>query len=283
VALAQAFIAVHWGEEFVSGHDKAGQPLRGVNALTSPAFCPQSKQPEFKHAAVRLERVELPWQLIGVAWLPADQVQAERERLRTLLAGFDYASCVPFGHEPQGRTGLRLRAAALAHPGDAVMEEVEAALGLDRGDRLRYVDSRRGQQRTIRFAAAPGEPAAAAALDAFMLAGDVQAEPWLHALLQDGAPARHFGHALLSGLATGPGAASPARSAQVCNCFDVSESAITSTLAQCHGSAEMRLAQLQRRLHCGTQCGSCLPALRALVQQPGHAPARGTEPSASVA
>lgn len=190
---------------------------------------------------------------------------------------------MPFGHEPQGRTGLLLRAAALAHPGDAVMQEVEAALALDAGDRLRYVDSRHGQQRTIRFAAAPGQPAAAAALEAFLLAGDVQAEHWLHALLQDGAPARHFGHALLCGLATGPRAASPARSAQVCNCFDISESAITSTLAQCHGGADDRLEQLQRRLHCGTQRGSCLPALRALVQLPNPAPTRSTESSASVA
>jgi len=31
-----------------------------------------SRQPELKHAAVRVEAAELPWALVGAAWLPAD-------------------------------------------------------------------------------------------------------------------------------------------------------------------------------------------------------------------
>ena len=53
---------------------------------------------------------------------------------------------------------------------------------------------------------------------------------------------------------------------QVCNCLDVTELEIAATLARCSGSIEVRLAQLQATLKCGTQCGSCLPALRRLVQ-----------------
>ncbi|MDE2399165.1 MAG: nitrate reductase, partial [Burkholderiales bacterium] len=47
----QVFIAMHWGGEVLSGSDGAGGALAGVNALTNPAFCPQSKQPELKQAA----------------------------------------------------------------------------------------------------------------------------------------------------------------------------------------------------------------------------------------
>ncbi|HYE40446.1 MAG TPA: nitrate reductase, partial [Ramlibacter sp.] len=50
----QAFIAMHWGSEFVSGLSSTGERLAGVNAITTSAFCPTSKQPELKHAAVKI-------------------------------------------------------------------------------------------------------------------------------------------------------------------------------------------------------------------------------------
>ena len=43
--------------------------------------------------------------------------------------------------------------------------------------------------------------------------------------------------------------------------------ALAATCAQCHGTDDDRLAQLQGQLRCGTQCGSCLPALRRLVSE----------------
>jgi assimilatory nitrate reductase catalytic subunit len=70
VALSQAFIAMHWGPEYLSGRGSTGEPLAGVNALTTSAFCPVSKQPELKHAAVKILKAELPWSLLAVAWLP---------------------------------------------------------------------------------------------------------------------------------------------------------------------------------------------------------------------
>jgi assimilatory nitrate reductase catalytic subunit len=57
------------------------------------------------------------------------------------------------------------------------------------------------------------------------------------------------------------------RGKQVCTCFNVSDIAITQVLGRCSGSTEQRLASLQSELRCGTNCGSCLPALRKLVQQ----------------
>ncbi|MBC7938262.1 MAG: (2Fe-2S)-binding protein, partial [Chitinophagaceae bacterium] len=98
---------------------------------------------------------------------------------------------------------------------------------------------------------------------------------WVSALLMDELPAQAYGRALLAGTATPP-VAVPSRGVQVCNCFDVTEPEISATLARYTGSADARLAQLQAALKCGTQCGSCLPALRRQVQhtqpaEPAHA------------
>ncbi len=71
-------MAMHWGAEYLSGCSSTGEPLAGVNALTTSARCPTSKQPELKHAAVKVLKAELPWTLLGVAWLPDDQALAAR-------------------------------------------------------------------------------------------------------------------------------------------------------------------------------------------------------------
>ena len=269
VAPAQAFIAMHWGDEVLGGLHRGG-----VNALTSPAYCPQSKQPELKHAAVKISKADLPWQLLARAWLPGDQALGTRAALLTACATLDYAACVPFGREATGQpgaVGVLLRAAAPAAPPAAWLAHVEALLGLDAADVLRYADPQRGQRRSVRLVAHSVGPAAdsqpaCARVQAFLLSGDVQAGGWVSALLMDHLPAQAYGRALLAGTATPP-AAVPSRGAQVCNCFDVTEPEIAATLARCSGGPESRLAQLQAQLHCGTRCGSCLLALRRQVQQ----------------
>ena len=271
VTPAQAFVAMHWGEEFVSGRSAKSELMLGVNALTSPAFCPQSKQPELKHAAVRMEGAALPWNLLAAAWLPADEVHAVRERLRESFGQFDYASCVPFGREPAGQIGLLFRAAAAAPVADAVLATIEQALGLHGTPVLRYTDPKHGQRRAMRLGKGKGEGGGegeggeAASLQAFLLAGDTRAQAWVLALLQDEQPARSFGRALLESRSKPPMAAPP-RGRQVCNCLDVSEPQILAVLSTATGSAEARVAQLQDTLKCGTSCGSCLPALRTMVR-----------------
>ena len=47
---------------------------------------------------------------------------------------------------------------------------------------------------------------------------------------------------------------------------------IREALASVNGTAAQRLTQLQQALHCGTSCGSCLPALRGLVDAMQPAP-----------
>jgi assimilatory nitrate reductase catalytic subunit len=258
VAPTQAFVAMHWGEEFVSGSGAQGQRLAGINALTVPAFDPQSKQPELKHCAVKMLKAELPWRFVGAAWLPADRAQSLRAELSAQMAAFAFAVCVPFGHE---HSGLLFRAAAYEAPPKAVLERIEELLGLVGPAVLRYEDRRRGQRRAMRLAAEGAD----SRLDAFVLAGDASAEGWIRALLQERLPAQAFGRALLS-----PGAKPPAplapRGRQVCSCLDVTEAQIVDALSRSAGGAEQRLAQLQRDLKCGTNCGSCVPELKRMVQ-----------------
>ena len=64
-----------------------------------------------------------------------------------------------------------------------------------------------------------------------------------------------------------PPQALPAASLQVCACHDVSEAVILAALPGCVGAGLQKLAPLQARLRCGTDCGSCLPAVKALLQR----------------
>ena len=273
VGLSQAFMAMHWGSEFLSGCSSTGERLAGVNALTTSAFCPTSKQPELKHAAVKVLKAELPWTLLAMAWLPADSAQDVREALAALMAQFplfQFTSCVPFSNntplnEPgRERMGVLLRAAAHEPPPDAVIERIEALIGLATADTLRYADQKRGQRRAARLV----RHGSATMLEAIVLAGDTSAEGWLKTLLQEELPAQSYGRLLLV-----PGAKAPvavqSRGKPVCTCLNVTDAAITTELAQCHGTDADRLAQLQGKLRCGTNCGSCLPELKRMVRSTG--------------
>ena len=266
-------MAMHWGSDFLSGCSSTGERLAGVNALTTSAFCPTSKQPELKHAAVKVLKAELPWTLLAMAWLPADSAQDVREALAALMAQFplfQFTSCVPFSNntplnEPgRERMGVLLRAAAHEPPPDAVIERIEALIGLATADTLRYADQKRGQRRAARLV----RHGNATMLEAIVLAGDTSAEGWLKTLLQEELPAQSYGRLLLV-----PGAKAPvavqSRGKPVCTCLNVTDAAITTELAQCHGTDADRLAQLQGKLRCGTNCGSCVPELKRMVRSTG--------------
>jgi len=275
VGLSQAFMAMHWGGEYLGGLSSIGQPLAGVNALTTSAYCPSSKQPELKHAAVKVLKAELPWSLLAMAWLPAGQALAAREQLKPLMRAFAFTSCVPFSNNTplaggggQERTGVLFRAAGHEAPPAGLLADLERILGLGGSDSLRYADKKKGQHRTVRLVR-QGEQAA---LTGFVLAGDTSAQGWIGTLLKDELPAQAYGRLLLL-----PGAKPPvavqSRGKPVCSCFNVSDIAIDahlSRLGQGMGAAaaseEARLASLQQSLKCGTNCGSCIPELKRRVR-----------------
>ncbi|MGZ5195744.1 MAG: nitrate reductase [Ramlibacter sp.] len=258
IGMSQVFMAMHWGSEYLTGCSSTGERLAGVNAITTSAYCPSSKQPELKHAAVKILKAELPWSLLAVAWLPDEEALHAREELKRVMALFPFASCVPFGRE---RSGVLLRAAAHEAPPDELLARIEALLGLGEGEALHYVDRKRGQRRKMRLVRQGEE----ARLEGFLLAGDTSAERWIKTLLQDELPAQAYGRLLLV-----PGAKPPvavqSRGKQVCTCFNVTDAAIGDYLAGCVGPDEARLASLQSALKCGTNCGSCVPELKRMVR-----------------
>ena len=273
VAPAQAFIAMHWGSEFLGGRSAANKPAAGINGLTVSAYCPISKQPELKHAAVKVLKAELPWQMVAQAWLGAGQALEVQARLRGLMSAFAFASCVPVaGTDPHEdptplhsgadnrQQGLLLRLAAEAQPDRALIERIEQLLGLDTPGVLCYEDRKRAQRRVMRLVTSDGEPR----LTGFALAGDVRAHSWLRTLLEQRLSTRPYGRLLLAPGAQPP-AALPVKGKTVCSCINVGEIAILDRLPRCVGEPAERLAQLQEALSCGTQCGSCIPELRRLI------------------
>jgi assimilatory nitrate reductase catalytic subunit len=289
IGVNQAFMPMHWGEEYISGDlgghaaqdasslarrmrggERQSGAAHGVNSLTSPAIDPQSKQPELKYAAVRIEPAALDWRWMVLAYLPASSVLITQRELQRYLRRLPYASCVPFGrHDDPRGCGLVWNAAAREAPAAELLAEIEALFGLTETapDVIAYRDARRGTGRRLRIVDG--------ALRAVSLAGDISAASWLRDYLERGEPVAAISRLLLLPGATPPVASAP-RSKTVCQCLGVSENAIGSWLAARSSDASSdtssdtcgaaaQLAGLQDALKCGTQCGSCLPELRRMI------------------
>jgi assimilatory nitrate reductase catalytic subunit len=264
----QAFIAMHWGAAYLSGRDHQNKPLAGVNAITTSAYCPTSKQPELKHAAVKVLKAELPWTLLAMAWLAEDKAQAILQALRARMVQFEFASCVPFSDtatEGFALQGVLMRAACSEAPDMALLHDIEQLLGLNVTDSLRYVDAKRSQLRSMRLQHSDSKTNQDIQLNAFLIAGDTSAETWLKTLLQTQASTHAYGRRLLMTGSKPPVALIDAGTT-VCSCVGVKDVAIHNHLKIYKGDNTQRLASLQGTLKCGTQCGSCLPELRRMIQ-----------------
>lgn len=241
----QAFAAMHWGRSSLS-HD-------GVNALTLPAFDPVSRQPELKHAAVRIEPVELPWRMIvlrspGARADAAEWVLAWRARLAPLLEGFDYAALTLDGRE---RPLVALRLALAAPPAPQDVERIAAALGMPEEACLAYRDEARSVTKRARIDDAR--------LTGILLAGEDVAGGWLRTAMLDGVPIDALRRWLFAPRAEPPLAATAPRRV-VCNCLNVDNDQIEREIASGAG-----FAGLQAKLKCGTACGSCIPEIKRML------------------
>jgi assimilatory nitrate reductase catalytic subunit len=273
VAASQAFIAMHWGPEVLSGRDAQGEAGLGVNVLTTSSYCATSKQPELKHAAVQITRAALStdatWQMAAMAWLPNDTVWTVRQQLQKLLPQFDFAYLVPFTDasaalaDQTPRTGLLLRTACSQPVGAALLHTVAEAFGLNSPDTLHYQDAVRVQRRSVKLGT-PHENGQRK-LQGFLVAGDSRSTRWLKTLLHEATPLNWPARQWLMASDAPPEGAVPV-SRQVCSCLNVREDAIAASLQTQSGSEDQRLAGLQGQLRCGTQCGSCVPELRKIIR-----------------
>jgi len=246
----QAFIGMHWGEEYVSGRGN-GEGSFGVNALTSPAFDPISKQPELKHAAVKILKAELPWRMAVFGWIDESELLSLQSALRPAMRRFAYASCTLFGRD---QVGVLFRAADDYAAEKNLLEEIEHRFGIVGPQVLRYDDHKRGNGRHILIG--DGK------LQAVSLSGDLSAEHWLKQCLEAEQPVAKLGRLLLM-----PSASPPqdfkSRGRMVCNCLNVADTEIHDALAA-HTESDA-LAMLQQKLKCGTNCGSCVPELKKII------------------
>ncbi|MES2299001.1 MAG: molybdopterin-dependent oxidoreductase [Pseudomonadota bacterium] len=253
----QVFIAMHWGQEYLSGRGGTGAGMEascGVNALTLSAFDPVSKQPELKHAAVKVLKAELAWRFLVFGWVDEDKALRLQACLRPLMRSFAFASCTLFGRE---RVGVLLRAADDYAATPELVREIESMFGIEGAKVVRYDDTRRGNARHILVD--DGK------LAAVSLAGDTSAGHWLKQTLEGDLPIAPLGRMLLSPSASTPQGFKP-RGRIVCTCLNVSQAEIAEQLTMLGGTASDRLAALQGKLKCGTNCGSCVPELKQMVQ-----------------
>lgn len=249
----QAFVAMHWGEEYVSGRGHAGEGSHGVNAMTLSAFDPSSRQPELKHSAIKILKAELPWRFVAFGWVAPDQVLTLQSALRPYFRHFSYASCTLFGRD---RVGVFFRAADDYPAAPELTSEIERLFGISGAEVVRYDDKRRGNARHILVRDG--------LLAALSLAGDVAAQGWLKEYLESEQPVAALGRLLLMPTSSAPRNFTT-RGRIVCNCFNIAETQIGTALDSLSGPPEAQLAALQSQLKCGSNCGSCIPELKQMI------------------
>ncbi len=246
---SQTFIPMHWGSQFMHG--------LGVNALMPPAFDKTSKQPELKHTAIKIEKLELPWRMIVMRTI---QNLAALEKVRDLLKNFEYASCGLFGRENQHHIGmLILRAAHTQAVDAALITEIDVILGMtDDMPLLNYNDAKRGISKRILVEnnLVNGKPE----VSGVRLVGETLATDWLKDIMTTGAFTDDLRRWALAPLIAPP-TGQHGRGKIVCNCLDVSQNEILENIEM---GAD--LITLQNKLKCGTECGSCVPELKRIIQ-----------------
>ncbi|MBR7781744.1 nitrate reductase [Undibacterium luofuense] len=249
------WLPMHWGEEYVWGCSGDIRNL-GANTLASPALDPQSFQPELKFASVQLQKQEFPFFLHIVSRLPTERIADVQRACRHLLRDLPYAECLPFGGNT---TGISLFA-CLHQLEPAMFEALAEVFGFSEQDHIRYQDAQRST-RLIRLENRQ--------LQTLMQTGRHPLPEWIRQWLKEAREIDMPSSSLLQDKA--PAGIVIQRSAQICQCLGVSEAQISQFLSQQEApatpEAEQKILQhLQKNLHCGTRCGSCVPELKQSIR-----------------
>lgn len=238
----QTFIPMHWGSQFMSNF--------GPNTLMPSDFDPTSKQPELKHAAIKIDKVELPWEMVIMR---RGDALKRLQSVQHLLSQFAYATVTLFGRDDPA---VILRAHASEAPDPSIIHELDLLLGLDDESRcMIYVDRKRGISKRVLV----GDENQ---VDGVRLTGETVARDWIKALMIEGVLADELRPWVLAPVSTPPTGSTNGRGKIICNCWDVSENEIKAEAVQ-----GCDLASIQGKLKCGTQCGSCVPEIKRLIAQ----------------
>ncbi|WP_018150513.1 nitrate reductase [Leeia oryzae] len=238
VASGSVFLPMHWNAQFWS------EP--GANRLMPAKADPYSLQPELKHAAVRIDVVNLPWQCVAVRQGDVDELM---QAIRPLLKQSRFASATLIGRE---NPALLVRFADESEP-DGLINALDTAIHLHSSPETQdYLDPARQINKRGRWDAGR--------LTGFRLAGETKAADWLSDVIRQGGEWRWARLQAFAPRATPPdGSYQPAKT--VCNCLGVSEATLKQSIAK-----GCSFEDLQQQHKCGTQCGSCVPEIKRMLQ-----------------
>jgi assimilatory nitrate reductase catalytic subunit len=268
IASSQVYIPMHWGSEFVSGN--AGKNIgKGVNGLTSPVYDPVSEQPELKYTAVKILKAELPWKLVAFGYFPKEKVLLAFESMKKQYAFFGSAYACLFGREQdQDDVGIYFQAAHIENPFikndlkilGAVQDILKIfSLYSNTPNVMGYQDKRLGVMRMIRTDNT---------IKAVLLAGaneQLQSKHWLKSMLDQGLDANSLGRMLLAPTKEPP-IAMKVTSPPICNCLNVTTDTLLTEIKKSKKlSKEDCFTELQEKTQCATNCGSCKPEIKKLI------------------
>jgi len=230
------FLPMHWGEMTARG----GR----ANSLTQSAIDPASKEPEFKHAAVQVERFEPAWR--GMMLMAGQKTALGRQ----MIEGYSYGvvSCMGSDHPV---TSVEL---ACTKP---VKTEQYQRLDqmLEQGEvfeTLTYADRKHGINRKAWLN------------DGHLIAvrwvgGDIAEAQWLRKLMLEGRDVGELRPYLLA--PGGPINKADSKGKIICACNNVGELELKAAIRDGSDSIDA----LKACTMAGTGCGSCVPEMKRLL------------------
>ncbi|RIX47002.1 MAG: nitrate reductase [Rhodocyclales bacterium GT-UBC] len=242
----RAWMPMHWGSQFMNS--------AGANALTCDVIDPYSQQPELKHAAIQVDKLDLPYPL-AILRRCANQAAALEllQAARVLLSEFPFATVNLYGR----KSPLVVFRAATAEPiAQSELARLDRFFDMasDEGA-IVYADlTRRVAKKAV---ARDGR------LLAVRLAGETLAQAWLKQAMAEDELDPSLIRFALAPTSKPPVSIAPRKI--VCKCADVSDVQIHEALV-----AGADLPLLQEKLKCGTFCGSCVPDIKRMVANHSH-------------
>ena len=219
-----------------------------ANTLTLPALDPVSKQPEFKHSAVRIEAAHFNWSGALIRLLDQPElILAAQQWARH----FSFATVARIGQSE--REAVLLRFAGDNMPSPDSIARLDEDLGFNEAAYLDYGDVKRGVSK--RMLLKDGR------LIGARLIGEDGTQDWLQTLILGGEDVSTFRHLLFAPKV--PKNLAPVQQGRmVCNCMQISETAIRTAIQVGAASVEA----IGAACGAGTQCGSCKPELAQMLR-----------------